>query len=62
MDFKGCRLRKEDYCQCTTRKSITLYTVEEGYWDICCQCKRPIECGFHYYNHYDGEDHEEDIY
>lgn len=47
-----------DYCKC---KHIKLITTEEdfGYWDVCCQCGKRIENGFHYYNHYDGEDHDD---
>ena len=45
-----------DYCKCKNIKSITTEECEHGYWDICCQ---RIEGGFHYYNHYDGEDHDD---
>ena len=48
-----------DYCQCKNMKSITTEACEHGYWDICCQCGKRIEGGFHYYNHYDGEDHDD---
>lgn len=30
-----------------------------GYWDTCVLCGKHIEDGFHYYNHYDGEDHDD---
>lgn len=35
-----------------------------GFWfDICCACGKRLEEGFHYYNHYDGEDHDDmDLY
>jgi len=62
MRFKGKELKKDDYCKCTKRSSVTSYEEEFGYWDICCSCHKPIEDGFHYYNHYDGEDHDENDY
>lgn len=51
----------KEYCQC---KRITSITTEDdgegfGYWDVCCTCGKHIEDGYHYYNHYDGEDHED---
>lgn len=48
-----------DYCKCENVKSITTKECEFGYWEICCQCGKRIEDGFHYYNHYDGEDHDD---
>lgn len=50
---------KEEYCTCGRLKGITFdaESSEWGYWDICCSCGKRIEDGFHYYNHYDGEDH-----
>ena len=30
-----------------------------GYWDACCNCGKKIEDGHHFYNHYDGEDHDD---
>lgn len=62
MVFNGKELKKEDYCMCERCSSITSYMDEFGYWDICCDCGRPLEDGFHYYNHYDGEDHDEDLF
>ena len=52
------------YCKCKFLKSITSDTESSdfGYWDTCCVCGKHLDGGFHYYNHYDGEDHEEDIY
>lgn len=52
---------KEEYCQCKIVKSITsdIESNEFGYWDTCCTCGKHIENGFHYYNHYDGEDHDD---
>lgn len=52
-----------EYCQCTHRSAITAVDGEWGYWDVCCDCGKPLEDGFHYYNHYDGEDHDDiDLY
>lgn len=48
-----------DYCKCKHIKSITTEEEDFGYWDVCCQCGKRIENGFHYYNHYDGEDHDD---
>ncbi len=59
MHFQGRELRKDDYCQCKQRKVVSSFEEEHGYWDICCDCGKPIEDGFHYYNHYDGEDHDD---
>ena len=35
------------------------YDDEWGYWYVCCTCGRRIEGEYHYYNHYDGEDHDD---
>ena len=59
MRLENKELKKEDYCRCSSRASITSYPDEFGYWDICCDCGKPLEDGFHYYNHYDGEDHDD---
>lgn len=48
-----------DYCKCKHIKSITTEEGDFGYWDVCCQCGKRIENGLHYYNHYDGEDHDD---
>lgn len=39
---------------CSDTKSSSL-----GYWDICANCNKKIEDEFHYYNHYDGQDHDD---
>ena len=62
MVYNGKELRKEDYCMCQNCSAITSHEDEFGYWDVCCDCGKPIEDGFHYYNHYDGEDHDVDLY
>lgn len=59
MLFNGKQLKEEDYCKCKFRSAVTSFIDDFGYWDICCNCGKPIEDGFHYYNHYDGEDHDD---
>ncbi len=49
--------QKIEYCTCKKCSSITTELGEWGYWDVCCDCGKRLEDGFHYYNHYDGEDH-----
>ena len=51
---------KLEFCQCKRRTSRTSgYDDEWGYWYVCCTCGRRIEEEYHYYNHYDGEDHDD---
>lgn len=57
--------QKSEFCSCENVTSI--YTDTEssdfGYWEVCSDCNKKIEDGFHYYNHYDGEDHcDDDLY
>ena len=48
------------YCNCIGPITVTSgYEDDWGYWSVCVKCKRRIEDGYHYYNHYDGKDHEE---
>lgn len=57
--------KKADYCTCNTPSSIYSDTESSdfGYWDVCSKCNKKVEDGFHYYNHYDGEDHDDiDLY
>lgn len=52
-------LKKIEYCQCRGRRAITSgYEDDFGYWDVCTACGKRLEDGHHFYNHYDGEDHE----
>lgn len=46
-----------EYCQCDKPSALTSVHGEWGYWDVCCDCDKPIEGSFVEYNHYDGEDH-----
>lgn len=49
----------DEYCNCKGIKSITTgFEDDFGYWDVCDNCGKKIEGGHHYYDHYDGEDHE----
>lgn len=49
-----------EFCTCKELHSITTgFEDDFGYWDVCCDCGRKIEDGYHYYNHYDGEDHDD---
>lgn len=51
------------YCNCKNSSPITTgFEDDFGYWDVCCDCGKRIEDGHHYYNHYDGEDHDEDLW
>ncbi len=61
--FKGVPIEKIGYCKCRQQSAIFTENEEFGYWDVCCDCKKPLEDGFHYYNYYDGEDHDDlDLY
>ncbi len=51
---------KNEYCNCSERRAISSgFENDFGYWDVCIDCGKKIEYGYHYYNHYDCEDHEE---
>lgn len=53
-------LLDNDYCKCEQISCITVgFEDDWGYWDVCTNCGKRLENGHHYYNHYDGEDHEE---
>ena len=54
----------EKYCKCGSVPCMTSgYDDGFGYWDVCAECGKKIEDGYHYYNHYDGEDHDDiDMY
>ena len=62
MHFRGILLKREDYCNCKITYGITSEIEEWGYWDVCCKCRKPLEDGFHYYNYYDGEDHDDEVW
>lgn len=49
-----------DFCTCKEVGAVTTgFEDDFGYWYVCCQCGKRIDDGYHYYNHYDGEDHDE---
>lgn len=50
------------YCTCQNPSAVSSETNDFGYRLVCCQCGKPIEDSFEYFNHYDGEDHCNDIY
>lgn len=55
----------EEFCKCDNISGLysDTETSDFGYWDVCLTCDKKIEDGFHYYNHYDGEDHDDsDLY
>ena len=52
-----------EFCECEVMSSVTIgYEDDFGYWDVCCKCGKKIEDGHHYYDHYDGEDHDDNIW
>ena len=61
--FNVKKINDADFFKCTLCSAITSQMEEFGYWDVCCDCGKPLEDGFHYFNHYDGEDHDDiDLY
>ena len=42
MHFLGHKLRDGDYCKCKDRKGHTSVVDDEGYWDVCIKCNKPI--------------------
>ncbi|MDO4535731.1 MAG: hypothetical protein Q4B63_07990 [Clostridium perfringens] len=51
---------ESEFCNCGRCTSITTgFEDDWGYWDVCVNCGKKIEDGYHYYNHYDGEDHDD---
>ena len=53
--------KENDYCKCNAPSSVTSDTESSdfGYWFVCCDCGKRLENEFHYYDHYDGEDHDD---
>lgn len=55
----------KNFCKCKSPhgSSVDTESSEWGYWDVCDKCGLRIEDNFYYYNHYDGEDHDDlDVY
>lgn len=52
-------MKKLEFCNCEKTIYTTGFENDWGYWDVCANCGKRIEDGYHSYNHYDGEDHEE---
>lgn len=51
----------DEYCNCDEANPIftDVESCDFGYWDRCGVCGKKIEDGFHYYQHYDGVDHDD---
>ena len=49
--------QKREFCKCEKLTGIYTELEEFGCRDYCITCNLPLEDGFHYYNHFDGEDH-----
>ena len=48
-----------DFCTCNSNSEITTgYEDDWGFWDVCCDCGKKIEDGYH--NYFDNEDHDVD--
>ncbi|MBR0382377.1 MAG: hypothetical protein IJH71_08080 [Eubacterium sp.] len=55
--------KKNEYCTCERIEGTTTgFEDDFGYWDVCTKCGKKIEFGHHFYNHYDGEDHDVDFW
>ena len=50
---------KEQTIKKCSHPSVHTKQNDWGCWDVCNVCGQRIEDSFHYFNHYDGEDHEE---
>ena len=57
MHFLGHKLRDGDYCKCKDRKGHTSVVDDEGYWDVCIKCNKPIMDGLPHHNDYSNENH-----
>lgn len=53
---------KADYCRCNKCSSVSTELTEFGFWSICCNCGKRLEDSFEYFNHFDGEDHTNNLY
>lgn len=50
------------YCSCTNPSVIYTQMDDLMWWEECGGCAKPIEDSYHYFNHYDGEDHDDDFW
>lgn len=41
--FNGRKINDADFCKCTHCSAITSQIEEFGYWDVCCDCGKPLE-------------------
>lgn len=46
------------FCECENSSGCYTEDTGWGYWLVCNDCNKRIEDTFEYYNHYDGEDHD----
>ena len=54
------RQTSAEYCTCTDLNSVsTGFEDDFGYWYVCTKCGKKIEDDYHYYDHDDGEDHDD---
>ena len=55
-------MKYSDFCTCKCPSTIyaDVDSSEQGYWDVCGDCNKRLEDGFHYYNCYEGEDYDPD--
>lgn len=58
MRLKKKQLELKQYCRCE-KPVIATKNGQFGYQEYCTKCGKDIEDGFHYYNHYDGQDHDD---
>jgi len=50
-------IKDYEYCSCSNKSVTTGFEDDFGFWDVCVNCGKRLEDGFHYYNHYDASDH-----
>ena len=62
LDLVFIEYEKADYCRCSKCSSVSTELTDLGFWLICCDCGKRVEDSFEYFNHYDGEDHVNDLY
>lgn len=56
-------MEKYDFYKCEKSSAVTSgFEDSFGYWMVCCDCGKKIEDEYHYYNHCDGEDYDEDFW
>lgn len=51
-------MQEYEYCGCGCSSLTSGFEDDFGYWDVCTKCGKRIYDGYHFYDHYDGVDHE----